>query len=249
MNLQEMKSPIGAMRVITAISVVVLLIMYYITDIHDLFLTSSIVLSILALFNLIGAYVTKNAGLIKYTAPLFIGMVCGTIGDFLMAGKFSIIGVTLIDGILFFSIGHIFYLIGLRRKSPLLIQENESQKVIMKPNLLLWIVFAIGGVALVLGTAYNPAEMVIVIGGIFYITLLSSVLGFAATKWRANLPRPYAMLLFLGFALFLFSDWGIAVNSLTVPGFMHAYIVGGTYIVGQLLIHLSTWFVSNEERV
>ncbi len=247
--MQEMKTPIGVLRVITVISVVALLIMYYITDIHDLFLISSIVISVLALFNLLGAYISKSPGYVKFTALLFIGMVCGTIGDFLMAGKFSIIGVSLIDGILFFSIGHVFYLISLRRKSPLLFQKDESKSGIIKPNLVLWLIFAISGVAIVLGTAYNPAEMVIVIGGVFYIALLSSLLGFAATKWRTNLPRPYAMLLFLGFALFLFSDWGIAVNNLTVPGFMHAYVVGGTYIFGQLLIHLSTWFVSNDERV
>ncbi|MHA1909965.1 MAG: lysoplasmalogenase family protein [Candidatus Thorarchaeota archaeon] len=186
--------------------------------------------------------------MIKYTQMFLIAMVCGTIGDFLMAGVISISGVTLIDGIMFFSIGHIFYLMGLRSKSPLLFEKEESQNVLMKPNLLLWLLFAISGVAIVLGTAYNPSEMVIVVGGVFYIALLSSLLGFAATKWRTDLPRPYAILLFLGFALFLFSDWGIAVNSLTAPGFMHAYIVGGTYIFGQLLIHLSIWFVSNEEN-
>jgi hypothetical protein len=75
-----------------------------------------------------------------------------------------------------------------------------------------------------------------------YGVLLVTVLGFGITKWFEDYPLSFRIALPVGLAFFLFSDWLIGVREMTIPGFLPGPWVGITYIIGQLLIHLTPFF-------
>jgi hypothetical protein len=159
-----------------------------------------------------------------------------------MNGIFYITPIAIINGVMFFSIGHIFYLFALKDRSPLLLKPKGSEggRLITR-NLLIWIVCIVAVILLVLFTAFNPADMVLSAGFIGYGILLVTVFGFSLAKWFEEYPIGFRLLIVLGFFMFIFSDWLIGVHEMTDPNFLSGSWVGITYIFAQLPIHLSVF--------
>jgi hypothetical protein len=175
---------------------------------------------------------------------MFIAMFVCFIADLLMAGVFYIIpGESLINGVLFFMMGHVFYILALRNRSSLFLR-SESPRLIIK-NLAIWIVGIAVVFLLVFFTLYNPADMIISIGFFAYGIFLVSSLVFSITKWFDDFPQLYRLCLVIGFLFFFISDYILGYRILIDSGFLSGIeAVGITYLLGQMIIHLSPMFVS-----
>ncbi|MHA1964560.1 MAG: lysoplasmalogenase family protein [Candidatus Thorarchaeota archaeon] len=239
------KTPIGILRLLIIIVVlaIVVLIQLFVGQFSPnwLFLSGSGLIVVLALLN----YLDKSgdASWSRFTLLMFIAMFVCFIADLLMAGVFYIIpGESLINGVLFFMMGHVFYILALRNRSPLLLR-SESPKLITR-NLIIWIVGIAVVFLLVFFTLYNPAEMIISIGFFVYGIFLISSLVFSITKWFDDFPQFFSLSLVLGFLLFLISDYILGYRILMDGGFLSGIeAVGITYLLGQMTIHLSPLLV------
>jgi uncharacterized membrane protein YhhN len=205
----------------------------------------SLLLGVLAAVNLVACYVLKEKSWMRYAIFLFVAMVFGSLGDFLLAGVFHITSDALINGILGFGIGHVFYVIALRNVSPLLLRPTLSSKDnygsprLLLGNLAIWLGVVAAGVMLFFATVFDPADIVLSIGALGYGVLLLTVLAFAITKWFEKYSVSFRLSLALGFLLFFLSDWTIAVRAFRNPLFLNNLFVGVTYIIGQLLIQVT----------
>ena len=156
----------------------------------------------------------------------------------------------LLNGILYFGIGHVLYLVALRGISPLLLSIQEKKLIIR--NLVIWIIFVIFVVAAFIFTVYNPEEQILSIGALGYGILLISVTAFAFTKWFGEHSPLFKLSLILGFSFFFISDWVIAIKNFRDPSlFSGTSFVGVTYLIGQLFIHsallLGYWLFQKSE--
>ena len=175
---------------------------------------------------------------------MFIAMFVCFIADILMAGVFYIIpGESLINGVLFFLTGHVIYLFALKDLSPLLLR-SESPRLITR-NLMIWVVGMVVLFVLFFLTLFNPADMVISIGLVVYGIFLTSSLVFSITKRFDDFPQLFSLCLIIGFLFFFISDYILGYKILMDSGFLSGIeAVGITYLLGQMIIHLSPWFVS-----
>jgi uncharacterized membrane protein YhhN len=206
------------------------------------FLSASIALVILAIVNYLDV---RSQEWSRYALLFLVAMICGSIGDFLMADIFRITPIPVLNGIILFGIGHIFYLLGLRDRSNMLLQSSGTdQSRLITKNLVTWLVVSVLVVLLFVTTVFNPAMLELGIGMLGYGLLLGTVLAFAITKWFDDFPSTFTFCIAIGFLLFFFSDWLIGYHMMTDASFLSGPYVGLTYIVGQLLIHLSTKFGS-----
>jgi hypothetical protein len=199
---------------------------------------------VLALVNFLEG--KDDANWSRFLLLMFIAMAICSIADFLMAGIFYIIpGESLINGVIFFLTGHVIYLLALRDRSPLFLR-SESPRIITR-NLLIWILGMVVLFILFFFTLYNPANIVISIGLVFYGIFLTSSLVFSITKWFDDYPQLFSLCLILGFLLFFISDYILGYKILIDPNFLQGIdAVGYTYLFGQLIIHLSPVFSRNQ---
>jgi len=240
------KSPIDYLRLVVIIGILILVSAFIITgNSIPWFLSSSVAIALLAFVNFIDLHLEDNKEWKIYAVILLLAMFCGTIGDFLMAGIFYITAEPLINGILLFGIGHVFYLLGLRNRSPLLLHSKEasSGRIIIK-NLMVWILSVVVILIIFYLTVFNPTMIELSIGALGYGIILVSVLAFSITKWTGQFSISFRLAIILGFLLFLFSDWLLAYHYFTDPTFLSGSYVGITYAFGQLLIQLTTYFGS-----
>jgi hypothetical protein len=240
MSSKYLATTLDYIRLLVILIILSLLVIFVITgDARPWFLSSSGVIVVLALINYIDL---KSGSWGKFALLMFFAMVAGFIGDLLMNGIFYITPVAIINGVLFFSIGHIFYLVSLRERSPLLLKPKNSEggRLITK-NLIIWIICILSVILLIFFTAFNPADMILSVGFFGYGILLVSVFAFSLTKWFEEYPIGFRLLLVLGFFMFIFSDWLIGVHEMTDPSFLSGPWVGITYIFAQLPIHLSVF--------
>jgi heme/copper-type cytochrome/quinol oxidase subunit 4 len=246
MTEKYMKSVIDYLRLLVIIGILILVSTFVLTgDSIPWFLSSSIAIAILAFVNYLDLHREKNKEWKTYAAIFLFAMICGTIGDFLMAGIIYITSEPLINGILLFGIGHVLYLIGLRNRSPLLIQKKEnSDTQIIRRNLTIWILSIVVILLLFYLTVFNPTMLELSIGALGYGIILVTVLAFSITKWTGNFPFSFRLAIILGFLLFLFSDWLIAYHYFTDSTFLSGPWVGITYVFGQLLIQLTAYLGS-----
>lgn len=248
----QMKTPLYArlfetVRLIVVVIILLLLAWHIVTNatIQWNFLSMSLLLVLLAAVNLVACYVLKEKSWTRYAILLFVAMLFGSLGDFLMAGILYITPNTLINGILGFGIGHVFYLIALRDVSPLLFraagstQDSHGSRRLLMGNLAIWLGVVAAGVMLFFATVFNPLDLVLSIGALAYGVLLLTVLAFAVTKWFEGYPVSFRLSLLLGFLLFFLSDWTIAVRALYNPFFLSDLFIGVTYILAQLLIQVT----------
>jgi len=238
------KTPIGILRLLIVLAILATVVMLQVFvglfSPNWIFLSGSAMIVLLALINFID--MRNDANLFRFVLFMFIAMLVCFIADLLMAGVFYIIpGESLINGVLFFLTGHVIYLLALRDRSPLLLR-SESPKLITR-NLLLWI----GGMALLFIlfflTLFNPADMVISIGLVFYGIFLTSSLVFSITKRFDDFPQLFSLCLIIGFLLFFISDYILGYKILMDSSFLSGIeAVGVTYLLGQMIIHLSPMF-------
>lgn len=240
MSKKYLTSTIDYIRLLVVIIILSLLAAFIIiSDGNPWFLSSSAVIVVLALINYIDL---KGGSWGKFSLLMFIAMICGFIGDLLMAGIFYITSIAILNGVILFGIGHAIYLMGLKERSPLLLnpQSSDGGRLITR-NLLIWIVSIVLVLLLFLFTVFNPTTLELSIGLLGYGILLVTVVGFALTKWFGEFPIAFKIAIFVGFLFFIFSDWLIGVHELTDPSFLSGPWVGITYIFAQLLIQLSAF--------
>ncbi|NHJ12213.1 MAG: hypothetical protein EAX95_00980 [Candidatus Thorarchaeota archaeon] len=211
----------------------------------DVFLPTSLLLVVYSVINLLYCHVNSQDARIGswryYATLLLIAMIFGSIGDFAMPGLLLFPTTTaLINGIIFFGIGHLFYLLALRNRSPLFFEKKETRRIRMN-NAIIWILSIVAVIVLFQLTIYNPADQVMSIGALGYGILLVTALAFAMTKWFDEYPVPFKLALVFGFLFFFISDWAIAFRYFQDPSFMSGTaFVGVTYLIGQLLLQSST---------
>lgn len=210
----------------------------------QVFLITSLLLVIFSVINLLYHQINHNDAQIgpwyRYSLLLSLAMILGFIGDLAMPGVLLFpTSTTLINGILYFGIGHVFYLLALKDCSPLIIDRGQSHRVRMN-NVLVWIVCNIIVIALFQLTVYNPTDQVMSYGALGYGILLVTALAFAITKWFDDYPLYFKVAIILGFLLFFISDYAIAYKSFQDSTFMvGTAFIGVTYSLGQLLIQAS----------
>ena len=238
MTNKYLQSGLDYLRVLVILVIVALEVVSAVLGDNTWFLLSSATIIMLALVNYLDF---KDNSWGQYALLLFIAMILCFIGDLLMAGIFYITPITILNGVMLFSIGHIVYLLGLRERSPLLLQpKNETGSRLITRNLLIWILSIIIIIGIFYFTVFNPSEIVLSIGMLGYGILLVTVIGFSLTKYYDNFAKGYSITIFLGFCFFMFSDWLIGVHEMKDPSFLSGPWVGATYIIAQLLIHLGT---------
>ncbi|MBY8996926.1 MAG: hypothetical protein KGD60_04290 [Candidatus Thorarchaeota archaeon] len=242
------KTPLGILRLLIVLAILSTVVMVQVFvglfSPNWIFLSGSAMIVVLALVN----YIDKknDANWSRFGLLMFIAMFVCFFADLLMAGVFYIIpGESLINGVLFFMMGHVIYIFALRDRSSLLLR-SESPKLITR-NLAIWIVSIAGVFILFFFTLYNPADMIISIGLFGYGIFLTSSLVFSITKWFDNFPKIFSLCLIIGFLLFFISDYILGYKILNDGGFLSGIeAVGVTYLLGQMIIHLSPMFGSEE---
>jgi uncharacterized membrane protein YhhN len=244
-----LRSSIDYLRLTVILGILLLMSVFVITgDSIPWFLLSSISLSILASVNYVDIRRGHDNGWKTYALFLLFAMICGTIGDFLMAGLIYITMEPLINGILLFGIGHLFYLLGLRNRSPLLLRKpDQGGREVISRNLVAWITCVFIILILFYFTIFNPSMLELSIGALVYGILLVSVLAFSITKWNDRFSYSFKAAIILGFLLFIFSDWLLAYHYFTDALFLSGPYVGITYAFGQLLIQLSPFLGSRKQ--
>ena len=234
----SLKTPFGIIRILLVLIILASIVMIDIVTLRF----GSVMIVVLALVNFLER--KDDANWSRFLLLMFIAMLICSIADFLMAGIFYIIPEeSLINGVIFFLTGHVIYLLALRNRSPLLLR-NESPKLITR-NLLIWIVGMVVLFVLFFFTLFNPANMVISVGLIFYGIFLTSSLVFSITKWFDDFPQLFSLCLIIGFLLFFISDYILGYKILIDGSFLSGIdAVGYTYLLGQMIIHLSPVFTS-----
>jgi hypothetical protein len=248
MSTASLKTPIGILRLLVVIVILALVVMlqvfvgFWSPGPNWTFLIGSALIVLLSFFNFVDR--RNDTELSRFVLLMFIAMLVCFIADLLMAGVFYIIpGESLINGVIFFLTGHFIYLLALRDRSPLFLR-SESPRLITR-NLMIWIVGMVVLFILFFLTLFNPADMVISIGLVFYGIFLTSSLVFSITKWFDDFPRLFCLCLIIGFLFFFISDYILGYKILMDSGFLSGIeAVGITYLLGQMIIHLSPWFVS-----
>ncbi len=240
----SLKTPIGILRflillvILTAVALLIIIVGE--STPNWILLAGSGMVVVLALVN----YIDKraNADWSRFVLIMFFAMLVCFVADLLMAGVFAILPAdNLINGVLFFALGHVVYLLALRDRSPLLLR-SESPRLITR-NLAIWIVSIVAVFILFYFTLYNPSNMVISIGLFGYGIFLTSSLVFSITKWFDQSPRFFSISLILGFMLFFISDYILGIKILVDPSFLSGTdAVNITYLLGQMTIHISSLF-------
>ncbi len=213
----------------------------------DIFLTASLLLILYSLVNLLYVQYSDAERMVswrRYSVLLLLAMIFGSLGDFAMPGIFLLpTDIAFINGILYFAIGHVFYLLALKKSSPLLFDTRMEYRSLKRNNLIVWIVSIIIVIILFQLTVYNPSDQIVSIGAFGYGILLVSALAFAITKWFDEYPLYFKVALILGFSLFFISDWVLGIRYLGDSSLMSGTaFVGVTYAIGQLLIQSSVLF-------
>ena len=245
-----------AIRILIVLSLFALTLIHVITNtaVPNLFLIISITISIFSLINLVACVIDKNRFWIIYTLLLFVAMVFGTIGDFLLGDVILFpTSIRILNGVLSFGTGHIFYTLAILSLSPIVANliSNKSVegieidwKIILR-NLVIWILLIACVLILFVFTVFNPGDLVMSVGVLVYGILLISVFAYAVTKiFDRDLPLGLPVALIIGFFLFFFSDWIIGVHEIGnnpqfLPGALYVHI---TYIPAQFLIQITGIF-------
>lgn len=217
------------------------------------FIICSFLIVILAAINYLGPKTSNPPWASRFLLFLFIAMIFGFLGDFLLGNFLNIPIEPLLLGVPAFFVGQIFYLLALRTQSPLLFkppeQTSQGTSSLILRNLLVLIGFNIIGLVLFFTTIYNPSQLTLGIGFLVYGLFFLSVLAFSFTKLLGKRIQEVRQEFFfyLGLLLFFASDYILGINRITLPILFASLIIHGFYLPGQLLIHLSPLFLKANE--
>ncbi|MCW4052512.1 MAG: lysoplasmalogenase family protein [Candidatus Bathyarchaeota archaeon] len=208
---------------------------------------SSTLLVVLAALNLLSARFRQDYKWMAYSLLFAVAMLFGSIGDFMMAELLYLTPDAFINAVIFFGIGNLFYILGLGVISPLLTQRptieisapDRPGLQLIPRNLILFLLVAAATAAVYIFTAVNPLDPFLGLAALSCAFLLASAVAFAWSKFFEEFPLLFKLVIALGFPIFLFSSWVMGVRSLASSDFLDSFIVGITYVIGLLLIHLS----------
>ena len=223
--MSSLKTPLGIVRIIIILIVLATTIMVQVfTGVFSpnwIFLFGSSMIVFLALVNFLEGKDDEKWS--QFLLLMFIAMLVCSLADLLMAGVFAILPVdSLINGVLFFLLGHVIYILALRNISPLLFR-SESPRLITR----------------------NRGESIVIALDHYGIFLSSSLL-FSITKHFDDFPQLFSLCLIIGFFLFFVSDYILGLSILQGISFSGVEAVGVTYLLGQLIIHLSPMFKNKQ---
>jgi hypothetical protein len=208
---------------------------------------SSSILVVLAGLNLVSAHFRGDNRWMAYSLLFAVAMLFGSIGDFMMAGLMYLTPDAFVNGVIFFGIGNVFYILGLRTISPVLLRrpsigisapERPGLKLILG-NFILLLLIVVGTAVVYFFTTVNPFDPFLGLAALSCGVLLASAVAFAWGKFFEEFPLPFKLVIALGFPLFLYSSWVAGVRYIASSDFLDSFIVGLTYVIGLLLIHLS----------
>jgi hypothetical protein len=209
-------------------------------SVNDLyFLLASATLVGIALLNLLSTHQQGDNKGFRYTLFLFAGMVFIFIGNLVMAGIFYITPDAFFNSIFFVGTGLIFYILGLRTKSPILLRSPEEGPRLLVRNLLLMIICVSAVVVLYYFTAFNPYGDVLSVAAMLCAAIVAAALAFALGKSFEVFPVLFKVVLIIGFLALLYSGWVLAVIAIASSDFLSLFVVGIAFILGQFLVHLS----------
>ncbi|MHA2020397.1 MAG: lysoplasmalogenase family protein [Candidatus Thorarchaeota archaeon] len=208
---------------------------------------SSSILVVLAAINLLSTRFRHDGRWIVYSLFFAVAMLFGSIGDFMMAGLIYLTPDAFLNGVIFFGIGNLFYLLGLGTISPLLAQRptidisapDRPGLQLIPRNLILFLMVVAATAVAYIFTAVNPFDPFLGLAALSCAFLLASAVAFAWGKFPEDFPLQFKLVIALGFPLFLYSSWVSAVRAIASSDFLDSFIVGITYVIGLLLIHLS----------
>ncbi|MHA2149737.1 MAG: hypothetical protein ACXAAN_13890 [Candidatus Thorarchaeota archaeon] len=239
---------VGYIRIIAILILLGLIGLYAVTYIlrgltNELyFLLASATLVGIALLNLLFAQQQGAKELFHCTLFLFAGMVFIFVGNLVMAGIFYITPDAYFNSIFFVGAGLVFYVLGLRTRSPLLLRSSDEESTkprFLTGNLVLLIVCVAAVIPLYYFMAFDPFNPTVSIAAMLCSMILASGLAFAFGKSLEDFPILFKLVLIIGFLLLLFSSWVLAVNEIASSDFIGMFAVGITFIIGHFLVHLS----------
>ena len=207
------------------------------------FLLASATLVGIAFLNLLFAHQRGDNKWFQYTLFLFAAMVFIFIGNLVMAGIFYITPNSFFNSIIFVGTGLVFYILGLRAKSPLLLRSSDEEEPAKPRYVVRNLVFLIVCVAVVIPLyyfmAFDPYDPVLSLAAKLCSMILASALAFSLGKTFEVFPIMFKLVLIIGFILQLFSSWVLAVIEIASSDFIGMFAVGIAFIIGHFLVHLS----------
>ncbi|MFW9889114.1 MAG: lysoplasmalogenase family protein, partial [Candidatus Thorarchaeota archaeon] len=167
-------TPLDYIRIVVVVVILALETVAAFTGItNPWFLSASVALVILAIINYADALSSEWS---RFAALFLAAMICGSIGDFLMAEIFYITPISVLNGIILFGFGHIFYLLGLRNRSNMLLRSpGTDQPRLMMKNIATWLAVIVLVVILFVTTVFNPTMLELGIGMLGYGLLIGTV--------------------------------------------------------------------------
>lgn len=174
--------------------------------------------------NLIFLYKFKNEGSIYKGIILLVGLVFACIGDIVLISNFVL-------GAIFFAIGHIFFVI----------YFYSLQGFNYKDILISLGIFIVCLLLIFLLPVFDFGDFLLVV--IFYALIISFMLGKATSNYINN-KTSYNLILFIGAALFFFSDFMLVFDRFTNLGDVFGLLCLATYYLAEFLLAMSIYNVS-----
>ncbi|MBI5563975.1 MAG: lysoplasmalogenase [Chloroflexi bacterium] len=171
---------------------------------------------------------TSNTRLAEAAPWFFFGMLCGFLGDLILAEVIPL-PKRMIAGIIAFGVGHICYIIGFSTVTAILGLSNPIT------GSLFWLVYVLASSFLWVIFINNPARSrTLNIGSLIYAWLISVMAGAAG---GLAIQDPRFTLSAIGGGLFLLSDLILGNRELRDNGWFLVHdVVWVVYIAGQALI-------------
>ena len=199
----------------------VLFIVFHYLNIEFLMLfTKALIMPFLALYFFLGMKQTLN----KFSYLILFALFFSWGGDILLQ-LIAYNDSFFMLGLISFLIAHIFYIIAFT-------SIKKTQSVVMKQPILA-IPFLIYGIGLIWFLLPDLDEMTIPV--IVYATVILFMTVMALNR-RGNVSTVSFTLVFVGAALFTFSDTLIAINKFSYPFEASRFLIMSLYITAQFLI-------------
>ncbi len=178
------------------------------------------------------AHACRSSAASVYAMRIALGMTCGAMGDFFMAGRLSMIPLPnpVLGGMASFGLGHILYIAAcLRARRDAGLMSNRA----MGMSVVIWQAFSAAGWYVVVWPSGDESTQMLIWPALAYSALLAGTAGVATGL--AVQDRRFC-LLSIGAGLFLISDLVLAWALFRGTFPYRTLAVWSCYGVGQMLI-------------